>query len=206
MNKREDFRDERPSPGGEKKKSIGSPAEEQWEERTGGLAGGFCSGPPEGEGCPGRSELPAGSAEAQQGLRSNPAPTPASLARPAYFTPALPPSPSPAAPAGEWTSPWACAWGLGTRRPPTHGRRAPPGTAPQLPRPGRPGRPPPVFAPALAVLLPPAPARLIPPMQLPAPPVPASPDPPVPAPAPPAPPVLPGLVPTAPASWALVRT
>lgn len=147
----------------------------------------------EGEGWLGRSELPAGSAKAQQCLRFNPAPTPASVSLPLLLhpCPSLHPTPSLAAPAAEWTSPSAYAWALATRRPPTNSPLHPPGTPHQLPPLVCPVPPPPVFAPALAVLLLPAPALPIPLMQLPAPPAPVFLAHPVPAPAPPALPVLP---------------
>lgn len=154
----------------------------------------------------GRSELPAGSARLRSVLALILPPT----VRPSSSTPALPSTqpPSLAAPAAEWTSLWAYAWGLGTRRPPTNSPLSPLGTAHQLPLLVCPVSPLSVPAPALAVPLPPVLALPIPLMQLRAPPVPASLAHPVPAPALPALlalPVLPRLVPTAPASHALVH-
>lgn len=131
--------------------------------------------------------------EAQQCLRFNPSPTPAPHSSPSDPTRTLPFTQPPAwpLPATEWTSLWACVWGLGTRKPAINSHLRPLDTAHQLPPLVRPAPPLPVPAPAQPVPLPPATAPPFLPTQLPAPPVLASRAHPVPAPALPAPPVLP---------------
>lgn len=119
----------------------------------------------------GRFELPAGS-EGSACLRFNPAPnSPSLLLHPC--TPLHPP-PQLANPETEWTSLWAYAWGLGTRRPPSNNSLHPLGIVHQLLLLVCPVFPLPVSATALAASLPAAPALSLPPTQLPAPPVPAS--------------------------------